>query len=87
MMKIRLTTANEGIETFNPMNETLLQKKIERPIDRHRLRGLIDTLERLQKVVSLHGFVIRPNQLENLFSNRGKPNAALLAKAIRLRHC
>jgi len=85
-MKIRLTAADEGIETFNPMNKPLLQQKIERPIDRHRLGGLINTLERPQKVVGLDGLVIRPDQLENLFSDRGKPNAAFAAKAIRLRH-
>ena len=70
-----MSTADKRIEAFNPMDQTLLDQKLQGPIHRRRSRRMTFALERIKQDIGANGFVARPNQLQNPTSQGGQPRA------------
>ena len=90
MGMVRIGAADIGVQAFDPMDKTLLDQEIERPIDRER--GDAFALDRhvVQDGVGAARPVPAPDQLKHLPPDGGQARAArgaeLLGTAVRHRY-
>jgi len=78
-----MVAANEGIQRFQPMDETLFQQEIQRAIDgRRRCRAVI-YLQLVENCIGADRGMAVPNQLQHPPPDRGQADAALLAEGLR----
>lgn len=76
---LRKTATDERIQAFHPVDESLLQKEVQSPIDRGRLRRVFERLDSLKQIIGFGRAMAFPDQFEHLAPNLRKPNAAINA--------
>lgn len=77
MPVFRMVAADEGIQAFDPVDQTLFHQELERSIDR-RWRGRFITFPKVvQDRVSADRPVAVPNQFQDPAAERGQPGPTL----------
>ena len=66
-MVVGVTATNIGIDTFQPMYQSVFAEEIKRPIDRRRLRRCITPAwDAYHQVIRLHWLMAFPDERQNL---------------------
>jgi len=83
MGMVEMAAEDEGVEGLDLVGETLLEQKVERPVDGRGLGMGLGLLQLGQQIVGADGVAVGGKQPQNLAPGRGKPDPALLAEAFR----
>lgn len=76
---VGMTATHKGVETFDSVDQTMGQEKIQGAIDSRGLDRIAFSGETTNQFIGLRGFVIGPYFFQNGPPDRGQPSAACQA--------
>src|SRR5690625_489313 len=76
--------ADEGLQAFDTVDQTLCQQKIKRTIDCRRSDGTTLSTQPVEQFIGAVRPVVGPDQFEHAAAYRGKPYAAPTAESLSL---
>lgn len=79
MMMIRIRARDEGVQPLDPVDEFILQQKVQRAVDGGRHSGFADGLELVQQLISRQRRMRFQDQLQNIPAQRGELRAVARA--------
>lgn len=82
----RMVTADERVDRFELVDETVLKQEVERPIDRWRRGHTGAVLEMIEQVIGLDRNRCFGDELQHAQANRGEAQAAFIANPGHIAH-